>query len=189
MEVPITELPITHPTKEMKMMAYTLLNHIQGKNGSRWAQFVRETGTDFMLMVAIDAAKFTHKTMICTFYGGVLVKPFEFDASLTGFEKVKEQIHLEKERHGMKEVVVGIETTGHYYEDLVRRCQSDGYQVRILNAATTAQERQALLNWSKTDNLDLMAIVQSMIHGRGTSSELSTGAVHSLQKLTRAAVN
>jgi transposase len=168
------------------MMAYTLLNHIQGKTGSRWAQFVRDTGTDYMLMMAIDAAKYTHKAMICTFYGDVLVKPFEFDASLTGFEKIKEQIQLEKDRQGMKEVVVGIETTGHYYEDLVRRCQSEGYHVRILNAATTAQERQALLNWSKTDNLDLMAIVQSMIHGRGTSNELSTGDVHSLQKLTRA---
>jgi transposase len=170
----------------MKMMAYPILNHIQGKNGSRWAQFVRETGSENMLMVAIDAAKYTHKAMICTFYGDVLVTPFEFDASLTGFERVKEQIQVQKELHGMKAVVIGVETTGHYYEDLVRRCHSGGYHVRILNAATTAQERQALLNWSKTDNLDLMAIVQSMIHGRGTSSELSTGSVHNLQKLTRA---
>jgi hypothetical protein len=66
MEVPITELPIIFPTKELKMKAYTLLNHIQGKNGSRWAQFVRETGTDSMLIVAIDAAKYTHKAIICT---------------------------------------------------------------------------------------------------------------------------
>lgn len=186
MEVPITELPILFPTKELKMMAYSLLNHIQGKNGSRWAQFVRETGTDSMLIVAIDAAKYTHKAIICTFYGDVLVKPFEFDASMTGLEKVKEQIRIERDRLGMNKVVVGVETTGHYYEDLVRRCQSEGYHVRILNAATTAQERQALLNWSKTDNLDLMAIVQSIIHGRGTSNELSVGDVHNLQKLTRA---
>jgi transposase len=82
------------------MMAYTLLNHIHGKTGSRWAQFVRDTGTDYMLMMAIDAAKYTHKAMICTFYGDVLVKPFEFDASLTGFEKIKEQIQLEKDRQG-----------------------------------------------------------------------------------------
>jgi transposase len=41
------------------MMSYTLLNHIQGKTGSRWAQFVRDTGTDYTLMMAIDAAN-TH---------------------------------------------------------------------------------------------------------------------------------
>ncbi|WP_238458052.1 IS110 family transposase [Alkalihalobacterium alkalinitrilicum] len=167
-------------------MTYTLLNHIQGKNGSQWAKFIRETGTENLLMVAIDAAKYTHKAMICTFYGDILVKPFEFDASLTGLDIVKKHIREEREKYGMKEVVVGIETTGHYYEDLVRRCHKEGYRVRIINAATTDQERQALLNWSKTDNIDLMAIIQSLIHGRGTSSELRSGSIGSLQKLTRA---
>ena len=92
------------------MMEYSLLNHIQGKNGSRWANFIRETGTENLLMVAIDAAKFTHKAMISTFYGEILVKPFEFDASLTGLEQVKRQIKSEEERYGIKKVVVGIET-------------------------------------------------------------------------------
>ncbi|WP_246092793.1 IS110 family transposase [Terrilactibacillus laevilacticus] len=167
-------------------MVHSLFNHIQGKNGSRWAQFVRDTGTDRILMVAIDAAKFTHKAILCTFYGDVLVKPFEFDASLTGLDKIKKNVNKEVERHGFRAVVVGIETTGHYYEDLVRNCHQEGYHVRIVNAATTAQERQALLNWSKTANLDLMAIVQSLINGRGTSNELPSGQIHTLQKLTRA---
>jgi transposase len=167
-------------------MVYPSFNHIQGKLGSRWANFVRNTGSENLLLVAIDAAKYTHKAMICTFYGDILVRPFEFDASNTGFTKVKQFIQAEKQRHHMKEVVVGVETTGHYYEDLVWACKAEGYHVRILNAATTAQERQALLNWSKTDNLDLMAIVQSIMHNRGTSSELSSGDIHKLQTLTRA---
>jgi len=167
-------------------MAYALFNHIQGKKGSRWAEFIRETGSENILMVAIDAAKYTQKVLICTFFGDILVKPFEFDASLTGFDYLKKIIDTKKGKFGYKEVVVGIETTGHYYEDLVRRCQLVGFHVRTLNAATTAQERETLLNWSKTDNLDLMAIVQSMIHGRGTSNGLPTGKVHNLQKLTRA---
>lgn len=167
-------------------MAYTLLKHIQGKNGSRWAQFVRDTGSDNILLIAIDAAKYTHKAMMSTFYGDIVIQPFEFDASLTGFEQLRKQIDEQKDCLGMKEVVVGIETTGHYYEDLVRRCYSEGYYVRVLNAATTAQERQALLNWSKTDNLDLMAIVQSIINGRGTTTELSNGLIHQLRQLTRA---
>ena len=169
----------------MKTMVYSLLNHIQGKNGSRWAEFVRETGTDHMLILAIDAAKFTHKATICTFYGDVLVKPFEFDASLTGMDTLKKWIQKVMDPT-IKEIVVGIETTGHYYEDLVRHCHQEGYHVRIINAATTAKERETLLNWSKTDNLDLMTIVQSIINGRGTSNELPSGDVHTLQKLTRA---
>ena len=42
----------------------------------------------------------------------------------------------------MKEIVVGIETTGHYYEDLVRLCQLEGYHVRTINAATTARKEK-----------------------------------------------
>lgn len=170
----------------MKTMAYHLLNHIQGKNGSRWAQFIRETGSENLLMVAIDAAKYTHKAMITTFYGDILVKPFEFDASQTGFNLVKEKVQVERKKYGMTEVVVGIETTGHYYEDLVRRFGHAEYRVRVINSATTDQERQALMNWSKTDNIDLMAIIQSLIHGRGTSNELRSGSLGALQKLTRA---
>jgi transposase len=118
--------------------------------------------------------------MIATYYGEVLVKPFEFDASTTGLDLVKQQIKEEKDRYNMKEIVVGVETTGHYYEDLVRLCQLKGYHVRTINAATTAEKRKALLNWSKTDNLDLMAILQSMIHGRGTFKELASGKVYDL---------
>lgn len=168
-------------------MVYPLFNHIQGKKGSRWAQLVRETGTDHMLIVAIDAAKFTHKAVISTFYGDVLVEPFEFDASMSGFDLLDSNLKsaMKKYEGEVKKVIIGIETTGHYYEDLVRRCHENGYHVRIINAATTAKERDTLLNWSKTDNLDLMAIVQSIINGRGTSSELPSGIIHTLQRLTR----
>jgi transposase len=185
MEVPITKLPNTNPKTGVKTMV-NILNHIQGKNGSRWSNFIKETGIENILILAIDAAKYTHKAMICNYFGDILVSPFDFDASLTGFEKIKTAVEKEKEKHDWKEVVVGIETTGHYYEDLVRRSQMEDYHVRIINAATTAKEREALLNWSKTDNLDLLAIVQSIIHGRGTSSEITSGSISNLRKLTRA---
>src|SRR5699024_3613489 len=98
--------------KGVKTMVYPSFNHIQGKMGSRWANFVRNTGSENLLLVAIDAAKYTHKAMICTFYGDILVRPFEFDASSTGIAKVRQFIQAEKQRHHMKEVVVGVETTG-----------------------------------------------------------------------------
>lgn len=169
----------------MKMMTYTLLNHIQGKNGSEWAKFIKENKPENLLIVAIDAAKYTHKGLICNFFGDVLVKPFDFDASSTGYDLLMKKIKDEVKKLNLTKVVVGIETTGHYYEDIVRCCHKNEFKVRVINAATTAQERQALLNWSKTDNLDLMAIVQSILHGRGTSNELPSGNVETLQKLTR----
>lgn len=170
----------------MKTVVQSLLNHIQGKNGSRWAKFIRDTGTENILVVAVDAAKFTHKAIFCNFYGEILVKPFHLDASETGVEKLKQQIQQVKDKYSLKEVVLGIEATGHYYEDLVRRSYKENYYVRILNPVTTANERKSLLNRSKTDNLDLMAIVSCILQGKGTSSPLSSKSMNGLQKLTRA---
>lgn len=167
-------------------MAHKLFNHIQGKKGSRWAEFVKETGAGHILLVAVDAAKFTHKALIGTFFGDILVQPFEFDASTTGFNKLRKIVESTKQQYDLKEIVFGVETTGHYYESLVLQSHSAGYVVRTINAATTAREREALLNWSKTDNLDLMAILQAIIHGRGTSNELPSGDILTLRKLTRA---
>src|SRR5690606_139025 len=103
---------------------------------SRWARFIREVGTENLLMVAVDAAKYSHKAMICNFYGDILEKPFEFDASQSGFKKLKTHIQEVMDLFDLKEVVVGIETTGHYYEDLVRHSYEEGYRVRIINAVT-----------------------------------------------------
>jgi len=166
-------------------MVQPLLNHIQGKNGRRWTDLIRKIGGENILLVAVDAAKYLHKAIICNFYGDILVKPFEFDASKSGFNKLRESIQLEKEKHGMKQVVFGIETTGHYYEDLVHHCYNEDYHVRIVNAATTKEMRNMLLNWSKTDNLDLMAIVQAVISGHGTSRKLTNNRLDDLRKLTR----
>ncbi|AST90088.1 MULTISPECIES: hypothetical protein [Sutcliffiella] len=111
-------------------MVYSTLNHIQGKIGSRWAQFVRETGVENVLIVAIDAAKYTPKAMIASFYGEILEKPFDIDASMSGFTKLKTLIGRHKVRANTR-VVVGIETTGHYYEHLVFKCHLEGYHVRV----------------------------------------------------------
>jgi len=122
-------------------MIYSLLNQIQGKNGSRWAKFIRDTVTDHILNLAIEVARYTHKAIVSTFYGDVLVNPFEFDASLTGFKVIKRKLYQlisnSSSNHEIKEIVVGLETTGHYYEDIVRRCHKERYHVRNINAATT----------------------------------------------------
>ncbi|MGE6416102.1 IS110 family transposase, partial [Planococcus kocurii] len=124
--------------------------------------------------------------MICNVYGDILVKPFEFNAASAGFEKLVKEIKQAREGYGFEEVVVGIETTGHYYEDLVRLCEQEKFIVRIINAATTAKERETVLNYTKTDNVDLMAITQSLLHGRGKPSQEALPLLEQLKTLSRA---
>jgi len=144
----------------------------------------RKCSSDFI--VAIDAAKFVNSAMICNIYGDILTKPFEFNSSSTGFNQLVEEVEQAKEGYGLEEVVMGIETTGHYYEDLVRMCRNNKYIVRLINAATTAKEREIVLNYTKTDNVDLMAITQSVLHGRGQTIEDSIPILEQLKTMTRA---
>lgn len=122
-------------------MAIQLFNHNQGKNGSHWVNLMRNGKADQILVVAIDIGKYTHKTLMTNVYQDVLVAPFEMDASLTGFKLLAAKIEETCNAGAFEEVVVGIETTAHYYEDLVRLCYEKGYTVRVINSATTALER------------------------------------------------
>ncbi|MFD1927980.1 IS110 family transposase [Sporosarcina siberiensis] len=166
-------------------MAMQLFNHSSGKNGSPWVNLMRDGKANKILIVAIDIGKYTHKTLMTNVYQDVLVPPFELDASQTGFKLLVAKIEEVCHANGFEEVVVGIETTAHYYEDLVRFCYEKGYVVRVINAATTAFERQSLLNWSKTDNIDLSAIIHSILQGRGNPVVQPAKTLEALKKLTR----
>jgi transposase len=167
-------------------MVTLTFNHIQGKNGSHWNRLMREEKAEEYCIVAIDAAKYVNTAMVCTIYGDILQDPFEFDGSMTGFQLLEKHIDMTCEAYSLSQVIIGIETTAHYYEDLVRLCMDKEYIVRILNAATTARERETVLNYTKTDRVDLMAIVQSILHGRGGTSVESLLELESLKTLTRA---
>lgn len=64
---------------------------------------------------------------------------------------------IEKAKHfcQAERVFVGIEATGHYYEDMVRILTEEGYSVHIINPASTHEERKQHLTYTKTDYIDL----------------------------------
>ncbi|WP_303966703.1 IS110 family transposase [Sporosarcina ureae] len=167
-------------------MVMSSFNHIQGRNGSNWSRMMRSAEADQYCIVAIDAAKYVNTAMICTIFGDILRGPFEFDGSQTGFQVLKKEIDQTREAYQLTRVILGIETTAHYYEDLVRVCDQEGYMVRVINAATTAEERKKMLNYTKTDRVDLHAIVQSILQGRGDTSRKKQESFERLQTLTRA---
>ena len=167
-------------------MVMPSFNHIQGRNGSNWSRMMRSAEADQYCIVAVDAAKYVNTGMICTIFGDILRGPFEFDGSKTGFQVLKDEIEEARETYQLTRVILGIETTAHYYEDLVRVCEQEGYMVRVINAAATAEERKKMLNYTKTDRVDLHAIVQSILQGRGGTSKKKPESFERLQTLTRA---
>ncbi|WP_460578356.1 IS110 family RNA-guided transposase, partial [Gracilibacillus alcaliphilus] len=85
-----------------------------------------------------------------------------------------------------EKIFVGIEATGHHYEDIVRILTEEGYSVHIVNPATTHEERKQHLTYTKTDDIDLYLIAEALIGNKATHSKLASGVYKQLQNLTRA---
>ena len=86
-------------------------------------------------------------------------------------------------------IFVGIEATGHYYEDIVRILTSEGFSVHIINPASTHEERKQHLTYTKTDDIDLYLIAEVLVGNKATNAKLSSGEYRKLQNLTRARRN
>ncbi|WP_344840352.1 IS110 family transposase, partial [Actinocorallia longicatena] len=83
-------------------------------------------------------------------------------------------------------VFIGIEATGHYYEDIVRILTDMGYSVHIINPSSTNEERKQHLTNTKTDDIDLYLIAEALIGNKATNAKLVKGEYKKLQHLTRA---
>jgi transposase len=166
-----------------------LLNNIQGKKGSQFSSQLRGINLERVLVVAIDAAKFFQKALLCNYFGDVIEKPFFFAVDQHGINHLCSLIENAKDQIQAERIFLGVEATGHYYEDIVRELGKRGYGVTIINAATTYEERSSALNWSKTDDLDLYAIAHALIQNKGMENKLPEGSYRRLMTLTRARRN
>lgn len=66
-------------------MVLSTFNHIQENNGSHWNRLMRGENAHQICIVAIDTAKYVNSAMISNIYGDILIRPFDFNASVTGF--------------------------------------------------------------------------------------------------------
>ncbi len=160
--------------------------HIQGRKGNKFSQQLRGVNLEQVLIVAIDAAKLHQKALICNFFGDIIVKPFFFSVNESGIQLLCDRIKQAEKDCDAVRIFLGVEATGHYYEDIVRILAKHGYQVQIINPYTTKEERASALNWCKTDDLDLVAIAYAMVGNKATESKLPEGHYRQLLTLTRA---
>lgn len=163
-----------------------LLNSKQGLRRSQFAKELRGADLERVLLVPIDVSKVLQKSMILNYFGEVLESPFSFMVNQTGMRLLIEKIENAKHSCQAERVFVGIEATGHYYEDIVRILTEEGYSVHIINPASTHEERKQHLTYTKTDDIDLYLIAEVLVGNKATNAKLSTGAYKQLQHLTRA---
>ena len=161
----------------------------KGKLGRRGRLFQDSFGQDFnpaqLTIVAIDVAKTQPKAAIFDYFGTPLCESFFFTPDHRGVEKIRNMADEIANKAGKRFTVFGIENTGHYQEPIVAGLRERNCLVMPINAITTHEERKALLDYSKTDDLDLYAIASAVAGGKVTLGKPPQGCQAQLRFLTR----
>ena len=133
--------------------------HMQGARGEAFLELVRGVARERILAVGIDVHKYYHQVGIHNGYGEVVEAGFRVGIFKADFDVLCEVIDRAMETTQAKVVFIGMEPTGHYYENLARHLLLRYPHVRLVNSYAVKQNRnQKMLTYEKTDEIDRCAI-------------------------------
>lgn len=112
-----------------------------------------------MIYVGIDIAKNKHFAAILSVEGEVLKKPFGFSNTAEGFSVLTEAFSI----FHKEELLIGMESTAHYGENLLSWLFKQGYHVCVINPIQTAALRKTEIRKTKTDKTDALLIAKSLM--------------------------
>lgn len=110
-----------------------------------------------MVYIGIDIAKYKHFASVVSSDGDVIVKPFPFENSREGFMKLVEEIA------NFQDPLIGLESTGHYAENLIYFLFERGYKIGLINPIQTDSLRDSNIRKTKTDKIDTKLIVECLM--------------------------
>ena len=168
-----------------KRKTYKKRQHIQKVKGRRFTDEIRNLDLEKVLVVPIDGGKNSHKALAANYFGDILHDPFEFTNSASGVKMFDTILKRISSSIAAQKVIVGLESTGHYYENLYRHLISLGYDVAMVNPVSVYAQRSGQLNWCKTDEIDLCAIGQVLIDNQATETRLPEALYYNLKQLAR----
>ncbi len=114
-----------------------------------------------MIFVGIDVAKNKHDCCIFNSDGLILEEGFTFSNNSNGFNKFKAA--LAKHSPNLDNIKVGLESTGHYSNNIVNFIKKNSLELKIFNPLAVNLYRKALtLRKTKTDKIDAQFIAQML---------------------------
>ncbi len=112
-----------------------------------------------MIYVGIDIAKQKHFAAAMTTEGEIVIEPFGFENNAKGFNLLLSKLKCFKK----EEMIIGLESTAHYGENLLLFLFDLGYPVSVINPIQTATLRKTNIRKTKTDQLDTFLIIKSLV--------------------------
>lgn len=121
-----------------------------------------------LLAVPIDVGKHSAAALVCDFWGEIIAPPFSFDLNEHGFQSLAVVLARAEAERNAEWVRAGLEQAGHYHRPLQARLQTQGLEVSLFNPAQVkANRNQDLLASLKSDAVDLAAMAELLIRGKG----------------------
>ncbi len=112
-----------------------------------------------MIYAGIDIAKLNHYAAVISSDGIVLTEPFKFTNDGDGFLKLSAELS----DYAPEPVIIGLESTEHYGDNLVRYLVANDYKVCVLNPIQTSSRRKDRIRKTKTDKVDAIVIAETLM--------------------------
>jgi transposase len=137
-------------------------------------QRIRSTG----LVVGVDVGKAYNAVGFMNKEGKILGSCAKVYNSREGFEQFMKMVEDLKAQYGLKDVLIGMEPTGHYWRKLAYFAKEHGYEVRFIR--TTALKHHRELDESasaKSDQRDALTIMNITREGKYIDTVVEDGGM------------
>lgn len=114
-----------------------------------------------MIYIGFDIAKENHYASIADSNGEVIQEAFLVKNSSNGFNFFLDK--LKDHNINISDCLVGMESTGHYGENLIQFLHNNGFNIGIINPIQTDALRNSNIRKTKTDKIDTYLIIQSLM--------------------------
>ena len=112
-----------------------------------------------MIYVGIDIAKLNHFAAAISSDGEILIEPFKFTNDYDGFYLLLSKLAPLDQNS----IIIGLESTAHYGDNLVRFLISKDFKVCVLNPIQTSSMRKNNVRKTKTDKVDTFVIAKALM--------------------------
>ena len=112
-----------------------------------------------MIYVGIDIAKLNHFASAISSDGEILIEPFKFLNDLDGFQMLISKL----EPFSKDELIIGLESTAHYGDNLIRYLVAESFNVCVINPLKTSSMRRNNIRKTKTDKVDTFIIAKTLM--------------------------
>lgn len=136
-----------------------------------------------MFFVGIDIAKNFHEATVIDDVGNFIVKPFKFQNSSQGFNKLLSS--LNSISSSLSDFEFGMEATGHYWLNLYTKLIDLNAVIHVINPVQSDALRGLYIRQTKNDAKDAFIIAELIRFGRYSETSLSDSDLLSLRELTR----